>query len=526
MTIPFLLSILGGLVYVLAVPRVYEAQTLLLLENQKEPEAFVRPTDFSDGEAQFRKIVRMVTSRDNLERILKTYPLYGAEEKGLSMDDSVRFFAKNIFIERVDAKGHVPAGTSTLRIRFRGEVPESVLEVTDALATNLILDYLGMQSSPNTGESAPLSAELESVKRRLNEKENALKTHEATYGGDLAERLKVDLSILEGLRVRLNQETQKLKRAKGRRLEIRRRLGRTDTDATGGPGGLGAARSEIEEELQALRDELASLEARYTPKHPDVVRLRSMIVALEKKARGGPPVGSPPDPPAMSDSALLLERQLGETELEIKFAEAGLGQLRAQVNEYQTRVAETRKREQERRTLGVEYEALKETYDALLKKKLEIEMGLGRAPQQADGRLRIVESAKRPELPVEPDLKQAILLTLLLGVGLGCISAFIRERVDSSYQIPEEVERELHLPVLISLPIRYTEMELKRFRRKKVIAFLGMATGFVLSIAAIVIAFEGFSETVDFVRTFLKTGWSERIFSIYGAFVKNVHGIL
>ena len=37
MTIPFLLSILGGLMYVLAVPRVYEAQTLLLLENQKEP---------------------------------------------------------------------------------------------------------------------------------------------------------------------------------------------------------------------------------------------------------------------------------------------------------------------------------------------------------------------------------------------------------------------------------------------------------------------------------------------------------
>ena len=134
------------------------------------------------------------------------------------------------------------------------------MEVTNALATNLILDHLSMQTSRSTGESASLIAELESVKRRLNEKESALKTYQEKYGGGLPEQLKVDLSTLEGLRVQLNQKKQKLKRAEDRRIKIIRELGRADKDARIGANGPSATSSEMEEELQKARERLAKLQ--------------------------------------------------------------------------------------------------------------------------------------------------------------------------------------------------------------------------------------------------------------------------
>ena len=106
---------------------------------------------------------------------------------------------------------------------------------------------------------------------------------------------------------------------------------------------------------------------------------------------------------------------------------------------------------------------------------------------------------------MEPDLERVILLALVLGLGLGCASALIMEGIDTTYKLPEEVESELHLPVLTSIPILYTQIELKRLRRRKLAAFVGVATGFILSTVAIVFALKGASETVDFVKRFLSS---------------------
>ena len=74
--IPLLFSFLAGLYYSLKVTRIYESQTLILVQAQKVPKDFVRSIVQSDIQDRLRTITQQVMSRTNLVSIIKEYQLY------------------------------------------------------------------------------------------------------------------------------------------------------------------------------------------------------------------------------------------------------------------------------------------------------------------------------------------------------------------------------------------------------------------------------------------------------------------
>ena len=69
--IAFLLTCLSGLAYLLVTPKIYEAQTLILVQAQRVPEDFVRAIVSTSVEDRLRTITQQVTSRTNLEKIME-----------------------------------------------------------------------------------------------------------------------------------------------------------------------------------------------------------------------------------------------------------------------------------------------------------------------------------------------------------------------------------------------------------------------------------------------------------------------
>jgi len=55
----------------------------------------------------------------------------------------------------------------------------------------------------------------------------------------------------------------------------------------------------------------------------------------------------------------------------------------------------------------------------------------------------------------------------------------------------------------VSMPIRYTERELKGQRRKRLLVACAVGVVFIASATAIVIAAKGFDGTVNYVKNFL-----------------------
>ncbi len=494
-TIPFLLTLLAGLTHTLTTPKIFEAQTLILVQPQKVPTNFVKSIVSTNIEDRLRTIKQQVTSRTNLEKIIQEYQLYNSpSESELFLEQKVKALRKRIVI-KVSRGGR---GGNSFNISLRGKEPKKVMQVTNALASNFISENLKIRESQALGTSDFLADELESVKRRLMDKEEELKKYRERYMGGLPEQLNTNLTIFGRLQGQLDQLHTNLMDAENRKLIIQKEISEAEK------GRLSAnlsppAQGEDIGDIASIKNKLASLEARYTQKHPDVIRLKKRIAELEaEKPSTGSDSAEEEPATARIDQTLILNLQ--NIKLEINSIREEIKKLKSQIKRYQTKVEETPKREQELFSLKRDYNNLTDLYNSLLNRKLEAEISLSMERKQKGEQFRIIDPAKIPSVPVQPNTKKIILLTLALGLGLGGGLAYLVEIMDTSYKTPEEVEKELQLPVLISMPIRYTEGELKSIKRKKVLAFASVGLGFVLSAIGIVIALKGVDTTLNYVR--------------------------
>ena len=94
-------------------------------------------------------------------------------------------------------------------------------------------------------------------------------------------------------------------------------------------------------------------------------------------------------------------------------------------------------------------------------------------------------------------------MVVVLGVGLGGGLAYLMEMMDTSYKPPDEVEKELKLPVLVSMPIRYTNKELRKRVRIEFFKAASVAVCFVLSATGLVVGTKGLDKTINFIKNAL-----------------------
>jgi polysaccharide chain length determinant protein (PEP-CTERM system associated) len=499
LVLPFLTVLLGGLAYALTAPRVYEAQTLILVQSQSVPEDFVRSIVSEAVEDRLRTITQQVTSRTNLETIIREYRLGDEIGPSLTLDVIVEAVRKKIKIDV--SKGERGRGaTSAFTISYRGKDPKKVMQVTNALASNFISQNLEMRESQVLGTSAFLSDELDSVRKRLAEKEEELKAYRVRYMGGLPDQLTANLGMLQRIQLQLDQLSKTLADGENRKILVRQTL----DEARKGRQALVVPSTQGQEvrDLAALKSELAALEARYTSNHPDVVRLKKTIEMLEaSEAKAG--TESAGRTAGLSRAEQALIQQLTDIDLEIASTKSEMRKAQAEISLYQKRVEDTPKREQELFSIQRDYENMKELYDSLLKRKLEADIAVSMERKQKGEQFRVIDPAKLPSAPVEPDVKKILLMVLALGFGSGAGLAYVRETMDTSFRTPDEAEKELDLKILVSIPFRYTEAEIRRNKVKEVFKAASVGVGFAVGTVAIVLATRGFGKTFSYLKSLI-----------------------
>jgi polysaccharide chain length determinant protein (PEP-CTERM system associated) len=486
----------------LSAPRIYKAETLILVQPQKVPEDFVRSIVSASIDDRLRTITQQVTSRTNLESLIEEYHLF-ADRGLLFVDQKVELFRQRIEIDISNRDARRGSEANAFTIIFRYEDPKEAKNVANALASNFITENLKIREAQAMGTSGFLADELESITKRLAAKEEDLKKYRETYMGAMPEHLDTNLRILERLQAQLEQLQTNLNDAENRRILYQKEI----QDA--GKGGSMIMSSEISngasQDLVSLRKSLASLETKYTENHPDVIRLRDMIAKLEAE-QPEPDMGGEfsdiASSLAMVDPAVI--RQLEAVNGEIENTKAEIERVKTQIKVYEIRVEETPKREQELLTLTRDYDNLKELYTSLLNRKLEAEIAVSMERKQQGEQFRVIDPAKEPTMPISPDTKKILLMTLAIGLGLGCGLVYVVEIMDTSYRTPEEVEEELQVPVLVSTPFLYTETERRSRKIKEVLKLAFLSVGFVFCALSIVLAKEGVDKTLGYVKTLLE----------------------
>ena len=497
--IPFLVSILVGIALALLLPKQYQVSTLILIQPQKVPAEYVREIVSSDIENRVRTITQQVTSRTNLEKIIREFNLYAEPRSHMFMEEKVEDLRKRISVQVSRTGRREP---TAFEIFFTGKYPKQVADVTNALASYFISENLKLREDRAIGTEEFLADELENMRQTLMQKEQDLKRYREQYMGGLPEQLDANLKILDRLQQQMDTNQENLREAENRKLLIQQQLAdakKMKASLTPPPSTTG---EEPEQSLEQLKTLLASLQARYTERHPDVIRLKKKISELEPEdksdSRGDQNV---PEHSASTQVERNLVNQLREIDLQIKTSKAEAVQLNSQIKWYEILVENTPKREQELMSLSRDYDNIRETYNSLLSRQLEAKLAVSMERKQKGEQFRILDPAKVPIRPFKPNMQRVLLMCVFLGLALGCGLAYLREIMDTSFRRPEDIEEVLQVPVLTSLPFALNPRELRSIKAKKILTVLGVGLGFIIIAVLLVFSIKGVDATMEFIKT-------------------------
>jgi polysaccharide chain length determinant protein (PEP-CTERM system associated) len=473
--IPFVVILIGAILYAYITPKSYLASTLILVTPQKVPEAFVRPTITSRIEDRLQSIGQEILSRTRLEQVISEFNLYQEEGKSLAPEEIVVLMRKNIEVKTRPKEGY-------FTISYIGKDPKTVTNVTNKLASLFIEENLKSREQQAQGTTEFLSIELEATRAKLEEQEKSVLQFKKQFMSELPEQRDANLKVLDQLQLLYQRIGESLRSANDRKLVIQKQISDTELMIASAPNMKNSFTSSFiplkdpqEVQLEMLKNQLADLQTKYTEKHPDIVIVQKRITELEakiekdklgKKTEGPMTVSELSAPKTETKrekkdekSELRLnprykemESQLIATELEIERLREEEVKIKDQINKYRVRIENTPAREQAMAAISRDYQNTKEGYQTLLKKAQEAQQAENLERRQKGEQFRVIDPARIPEKPYKPDIQKIILAALLLGMGSGLGLAFLREQMDHSFRDPEDLEATFGFKVLTNIP--------------------------------------------------------------------------
>ncbi len=491
---------IAGVLFCLFATKIYRTSTTIIVVPQKVPEAYVRSTVTGDVRERIRGIWQEVTSRTNLEKVIRQFNLYPEERKRLPMETVVEHMRKMIKIESPRS-----ARTNAFILSYEGTDPVLITKVTNSLANMFIEENLKLREAQAKGTAQFLSQELEKVYRELKNREETLKRYKIQHMGELPEQRASNLATLNSLQQQFDALQDNIRRAEDRKLLLQRQLAeeesnlRTSVTPVAPTHGESTA-AQTPTTLEGLKERLKALKTRYTDAHPDVIAIKKLIARLEREkeskatevsgtntASGEKGLGSNQtssitgeEMPRENAVIVGLKYQIKSLDLEIKAMKEDGKKLKEQIALYQKRLEETPKREQEMIDLTRDYDNLKSTYESLLARKIEAEQAEALERRQKGEQFRVIDPARIPQTPVKPDVRKILAMTLVLAIGAGAGLALGLEFLSDKLYDPDDAKAAFDLPVIACVPYLPTVQELRKKRRKTLclsaVAAIGYST--------------------------------------------------
>ena len=395
-------------------------------------------------------------------------------------------------------------------LSFRDGNPSMTMQVTNGLATFFIDENLKMREGQAIGTSDFLEAELESMRKRLEQKEQALKEYRQRNMGELPEQLQANLNLLDRLNAQLGQSQLSLRTAQVSlaALESEDRARQSNISVSVAAQGTTPTGRESEDamSLPQLKERLATLRSSYTDQHPDVVRLRTRIEKMEAELASAPPAAPAGSQPAAPPSRAMRPETANQRvmlEGTIRGLEAEIARVNHEIREIQKKVDATPKREQELITLTRDYENIKTSYNSLLNRKLEADISVNMEKKQKGEQFQIIDAARLPEKPVSPDPKRLFLITVAAALGLGCGVVFLLDFLDSSIRRVDELEENFGLPVLAAVPRIFSSKDRSRNRLNRYATAFSVVIALTLTAGFAALCFVGVEPVVGIMRQYL-----------------------
>ncbi|MEW6247765.1 MAG: lipopolysaccharide biosynthesis protein [Nitrospirota bacterium] len=517
-------------------PAVYRSTATILIEEQEIPPDLVRSAITSYADQRIETIKQQVMSRSTLWRIIEQYGLYEGLRKRHPTEEVLDRFVKDIRIDVINAKvidkrSQTPTqATIAFTLAYDGETPELAQKVANELTSLFLGENLKTRARHAQETTAFLRQEAENLSRHIEEVESRIAELKQKADGALPELIQLNMQLmsqadrelvdvdreirsleerktyLEGELATIKPNTPIISAAGERILDAGERLKalraqiassaaylspehpdiirmRQEIEAlekeTGSPAGI----EEVTKWLEGERARLAGLRERYGDDHPDVVRARSVVASLEQELRraGEHPAPAPPVKPE-NPAYINLQAQLSSTTASLKALKNTRAELKRRRDAYAARLENTPQIEPAYLDLMRDRDGSAHKYQEIRSRLMEAQVSEGLEIQRKGERFSLIDPPDLPERPERPNRPMLLFLGLVLAAVGGAAAGSAAERLDRSIRTPAQLNRLVKAFPLAVIPYLPTDEELARVaKRRSALRWAGM--GVVVALA-------------------------------------------
>jgi polysaccharide biosynthesis transport protein len=440
--IVFLTAVVGVVSGTLALPDMYRTSATVLVARQQVSEAYVKTSVTTELETRIQTIHQQVMSRAALHDLIVALDLH--PELGGSIPDGViARMRSDVELELESVAQAFGRSTIAFTLTYSGRDPQTVARVTNTLAEQYVEENMKSRTGQAARTAEFLRTQLADVKRQLGENEQRASEFKLRHDGELPDQMLVTLAALERVytKLRMNNEYQ------NRALERRERLEQqqAQADAVGGTAVVSGTPPKIE--LPTLRLELTELRRQFTDEHPDVIRVKAQITALERQT---PTAGTNGSTAAAGtrDAVTRLAKLFQDVDAQLGPLREEEAFLRKTIADYEARMANAPRLQQEFQQLSSDYESTKERYATLLRRYEEAQLSDDLEQGNSVEQFRILDAALPPTAPAAPNRPQLLIMGLVASLALAFGAVVGAERIDTTFHRVEDLRAFVNVPML------------------------------------------------------------------------------
>ena len=447
-----------GISYVL--PPQYTSQTLILIEQQKVPEDYVKPVVDEDLGSRLASMKEQILSRSRIQPIIERFNLYAGTKT--NMDDRIAMTQKAIGIKPIQSNQY--HGMPGFFISFKAQDARTAQQVCGEITSLFVSENLSARQESAEGTTDFLKQQLADAKRNLDDQDAKLAAFEQKNIGKLPGQSislgssslvmgSPTVSTLQALTTQLDAVTQQLGRSQQDVTFLQALIAQQthELQRITDPG-AGISVDERRAELKKLIAQKQELDATYQPDYPDVIAINRKISELQAEIARTPVETAPKAAAAThvddTPQMLSLKAQLRSAQLAMDSGKAEQARLQADVHTYEARIEASPLVEEEYKQITRDHETALQFYNTLLTKMNESSMATALEQRQQGEQFRVMDAPNLPDAPSFPNRMVFAGGGLAAGFVLGLLISALLEYRDTSLRNERDIWAFTKLPTM------------------------------------------------------------------------------
>jgi uncharacterized protein involved in exopolysaccharide biosynthesis len=521
MLLSALLVLLTSIAIAFLWPPTYTSTATILIEQPIISNELVESTMSSYAEQQVERIKNRVLTRKNLHKIIDKFKLYQDQLDHYTWSEILKNMKEDISVDMISAEvvdprsGRPTKATIAFQVAFDYESPIITQRVANELVSLFLQENLKKRTESAIEASTFFAREADKLRKRMDELDDKLLTLKKENGNSLPEFQQQNTSQLERAYQRLEDINSQYNKAYENKIFLQSQLGVISPYSTTAGGAILDDRTR----LKQLQIEYSNLLSRYSPSHPDVIKVKTEIGALSgqdgntvnkqalklalKEAKAGlaklkksysaehPDVISlvkeiqnletqvatmPSRPSGLANNEnadnpayIQTQAQLKSAELEIISLERSRKEQNKRILNYEKRLSLSPEVERQYNELMRHYTSNKIKYEQIQSKLMSVNLSESVEKSHKGERYVISEPPELPEEPTKPNRKILITLGIILSAAAAIAAAALAENLDQGIYGARQLAAVNGESPLSVIPYMQTTQELlaqKKLRRK------------------------------------------------------------